>query len=227
MKHEPFNESTEMYLKTISELAEKEEAPVPISALAERMGVSNVSATEMVHRLGKQGLLQHEPYKGVSLSPAGNQRATAIIRAHHMWECFLTGSLNLPWEQAHDFACRLEHATDVVVTEALADFLHQPQTCPHGNPIPAEDGRIAILFDVPLTHLRPGQRGFISRISPESTILLEYLAARHLTPGQAISFDEVAPFNGPLLVTSAGETHALGREVAAHIFVEIDENRSD
>lgn len=227
MKHEPFNESTEMYLKTISELAEKEEAPVPISALADRMGVSNVSATEMVHRLGNQGLLQHEPYKGVSLSIAGSQRATAIIRAHHLWECFLTGNLGLPWEQVHDFACRLEHATDTAVTEALAAFLHQPERCPHGNPTPDENGRIAVLFDVPLTHLKPGQRGSISRISPESTILLEYLASRHLKPGQSISFDEVAPFNGPLLISCAGQTHALGREVAAHIFVEIDEEESD
>jgi DtxR family Mn-dependent transcriptional regulator len=223
MKHEPFNESTEMYLKTIIELAEEKDAPVPISALAERMGVSNVSATEMVHRLGKQGLLEHAPYKGVSLSLAGSQRAAAIIRAHHMWECFLAGKLALPWEQVHDFACRLEHATDTAVTEALAIYLDRPQRCPHGNPIPDENGRIAILMDVPLTHLEPGQRGTISRISPESTILLEYLAARYLQPGQAISFDEVAPFNGPLIVTCAGASHALGREVAAHIFVEIDE----
>lgn len=225
MKHEPFNESTEMYLKTIIELAEEEEAPVPISALAERMGVSNVSATEMVHRLEKQGLLEHAPYKGVNLSDIGRQRATAVIRAHHMWECFLAGELGLPWEQVHDFACRLEHATDTAVTEALAVYLQRPQRCPHGNAIPAEDGRVAILMDVPLTHLEPGQRGTISRITPESSILLEYLAARHIQPGQSFSFDEVAPFNGPLMVTCAGETHALGREVAAHIFVEIDEEQ--
>ncbi len=222
MKHEPFNESTEMYLKTIIELAEEEKSPVPISALAERMGVSNVSATEMVHRLGKQGLLEHAPYKGVSLSDSGRQRATAIIRAHHMWECFLAGQLNLPWEKTHDFACRLEHATDTAVTEALAVYLDRPQRCPHGNPIPDEDGRIAAVWDMPLTHLTPGQRGTISRITPESTLLLEYLAARQMKPGQAITFDEVAPFNGPLMVTCAGASHALGREVAAHIFVEID-----
>ncbi len=223
MKHEPFNESTEMYLKTIIELTEQEDSPVPISALAERMGVSNVSATEMVHRLEKQGLLEHAPYKGVSLSTVGRQRATAVIRAHHMWECFLAGELGLPWEQVHDFACRLEHATDTAVTEALAVHLQRPQRCPHGNAIPDEDGHINQLTDVSLTDLAPGQSGTIRRISPESTILLEYLAARHLTPGQAFSFDEVAPFNGPLMVTCAGETHALGREVAAHIFVKIDD----
>ena len=227
MKHESFNESTEMYLKTISELAEKEASPVPISALAERMGVSNVSATEMVHRLEKQGLLPHAPYKGVSLSDAGRQRATSIIRSHHMWECFLTKELELPWELVHDFACRLEHATDTAVTEALAAYLNQPQRCPHGNPIPSEGGEIAALDDIPLTELQPGQGGSISRISPESTLLLEYLATRQLKPGQIIRFNEVAPFNGPLMVSCAGETHALGFEVAAHIFVEIDEEPTE
>ena len=222
MKHEPFNESTEMYLKTIIELAEEEHAPVPISALAERMGVSHVSATEMVHRLEKQGLLEHAPYKGVSLSSVGRQRAAAVIRAHHMWESFLANELGLPWERVHDFACRLEHATDTAVTEALAEHLGQPTRCPHGNPIPGQDGRIAEVMDMPLTQVSPGEKGTISRISPESTILLEYLAARHIKPGERFSFDEIAPFNGPLMVTCGGETHALGHEVAAYIFVTID-----
>ena len=50
MKHESFNESAEMYLKTVSELAGPD-ALAPISTLADRLGVSAVSATEMVHRL--------------------------------------------------------------------------------------------------------------------------------------------------------------------------------
>lgn len=227
MKHGSFNESTEMYLKTISELTESEDQPVAISALAERMGVSNVSATEMVHRLSKRELLHHEPYKGVRLSPIGRMRATAIIRSHHMWEVFLAQKLEIPWEKVHDFSCRLEHATDTAVTEALASYLDHPQRCPHGNPIPGPDGRLAILFDVPLTDMEPGQRGVISRITPESTLLLEYLAKRQMKPGQTITFDEVAPFNGPLMVTCADTSHALGREVAAHIYIVVDEQQSN
>ncbi len=219
MKHEPFNESIEMYLKTVSELTEDDAEPVPISALAERMGVSNVSATEMIHRLKKQDLLEHQPYKGVSLTDKGRRRATAVIRSHHMWECFLADELHLPWEQVHDFACRLEHATDTVVTEALAAHLNHPQTCPHGNPIPDPDGHTPDLEDRPLIGLEPGDRAQISRIFPESTLLLDYLAARELKPGAEIVFLEVAPFNGPLMISCAGNTHALGQQIAAYIFV--------
>lgn len=227
MKHESFNESTEMYLKTIRELSEEDETPVPISSLAERMGVSNVSATEMVHRLEQRNLVQHEPYKGVRLASEGKIRATAVIRSHHMWEIFLTEKLQLPWEKVHDFSCRLEHATDTAVTEALAAYLGYPQRCPHGNPVPGPDGCTAVLFDKPLSALEPGQSGTINRISPESSVLLEYLAVRQLKPGQAISFDEIAPFNGPLMVTCAGQTHALGREVAAHIFITVNEDETE
>lgn len=225
MKHDSFNESTEMYLKTILELTDADERPVPISALAERLGVSNVSATEMVHRLQNQGLLNHTPYKGVNLALKGRQWATALIRSHHMWEVFLADKLAMPWEQVHDFACRLEHATDTAVTEALAAFLNHPARCPHGNPIPAPDGTIAAPDDVSLADLKPGQTAVVSRISPESTLLLDYLAARGIRPGVTLVFTEVAPFNGPILIrmqteaSDVGQEHALGQEIAHHIFV--------
>lgn len=218
MKHESFNESTEMYLKTVSELAWGEE-PVSIAAIAERLGISTVSATEMVHRLKDRGLLDHTPYKGVRLTDKGQRKANTLIRAHHLWECLLVEKLHLPWEQAHEYACRLEHATDTAVTEALAAFLDHPLTCPHGNPVPAADGTLPAPDDVPLTNLMPGQSGVISRIAPENTLLFEYLAARQLKPDTAVTLEEIAPFNGPLMVISGETTHPLGQEIAAHIFV--------
>lgn len=213
-----------MYLKTVRELADGDAAPVPISALAERLGVSNVSATEMVHRLQDQGLLQHTPYKGVALTAEGQRWAALLIRSHHLWERFLIDHLHLPWEHAHDYACRLEHATDTAVTEALAAYLDHPQTCPHGNPIPDAAGNVAPPADVPLTALAVGQAGTVSRIYPESTMLLEYVARHNLKPGYAIGVTEIAPFNGPIMVRCADETHPLGREVAGRVFIRINED---
>lgn len=226
MKHESFNESTEMYLKTISELMEGTD-PVPISALAESLGVSTVSATEMIHRLKDQALLDHQPYKGVCLTAEGQRRAQLIIRRHQLWERFLCDHLKLPWEQVHDFACRLEHATDDAVADALADFLGHPRTCPHGNPIPAADGETPTVSWQRMSEMEPGARATIARIHPESRLLLDYLATRQIRPGQTITFQEVAPFNGPMMVTIDGETHALGQEIAAHIFVAAEEEETD
>jgi DtxR family Mn-dependent transcriptional regulator len=75
------------------------------------------------------------------------------------------------------------------------------------------------LEDQPLTTLVPGESGTISRITPESTLLLTYLADRDLRPGCELSYEEAAPFNGPMMIRCNGQSHALGQEIAAHIFV--------
>lgn len=217
MAHEPFDESVEMYLKSIYELAGKENL-APISGLAQRLAVSIVAATEMVHRLNKRGFVEHTPYKGVALTDAGRRRALHVIRRHRLWECFLLAQLGLPWASVHDHACQLEHATCTEVTEALAVFLGAPVTCPHGNPIPSVDGQMPACTDRRLCDWAPGETGVITRIHPETTLLLNYLAAHAITPGAAISFDEVAPFNGPLLVTVGSRSLALGREIAGSIY---------
>ena len=106
----------------------------------------------------------------------------------------------------------------------LAIFLNHPTTCPHGNPVPDEDGNIALIDDVPLNALAPGEAGVISRISPESTLLLEYLATRELKPGKPICVEEIAPFNGPIMARCCEDMHPLGQEIAAHIFIKKERN---
>lgn len=222
MKHEPFNESAEMYLKTVSELSADDEH-VPISLLAKRLGVSTVSATEMVHRLEDQGLVEHTPYKGIFLTGDGNRRATEVIRSHQLWECFLADHLRLPWEQVHEVACRLEHATDREVTEALAGFLDNPTSCPHGNPIPDASGKMEAIGGVRLNQLQSGQEGTVCAIHPESTVLLDYLAKHDLKPGRTILVKEIAPFNGPITVLVEEEEHAIGQEAAEHVLIRVRE----
>lgn len=217
MKHEPFNESLEMYLKTARELTVGD-GPVPISALADRLGVSAVSATEMVHRLCDQGLLDHTPYKGVTLTCDGAARARRIIRRHRLWECFLADHLGLPWQSVHDYACEMEHATPRAVVDALADFLDQPATCPHGNPIPGPDGEMPQIEDGPLSGWAAGDQGVITRLYPESLLLLDYAASQNIRPGQPVACEGTAPFHGPMMMRIGGDSLALGQEVAAHIF---------
>lgn len=218
MKHEPFNESIEMYIKTVSELAVTDNSPVPISALADRMGVSAVSATEMVHRLCDQDLLSHTPYKGVSLTSQGYDLANGIIRRHRLWECFLAKHLGLAWQKVHDYACEMEHATPLEVVDALADFLGQPTTCPHGNPIPGPNGASGTVADTPLKEWDKGDDGVVTRLHPESLLLLDYAASQNIRPGANVRCEGNAPFRGPIMMKIDGESQVLGREVAAHIF---------
>jgi DtxR family Mn-dependent transcriptional regulator len=215
------SESTEMYLKSIFELGEQGE-PVPISSIAQRMGVSSVSANEMIKRLAEREMVVHTPYKGVELTHLGKQRAINVVRRHRLWERFLVDHLGIPWADSHDPACRLEHVTTNEVADALDVFLGNPDTCPHGNPIPARDGELETPEATPLSELEIGQVGRVSHIYPEETILLEYLAERQLFPGAAISVEDLAPYNGPITLLVDGEEVILGREVAAHILIHMD-----
>lgn len=215
MKHESFNESAEMYLKTVSELAGPD-ALAPISALADRLGVSAVSATEMVHRLQEHGLVAHQPYRGVGLTETGQQLAAEVVRRHRLWECFLFERLGLPWDQVHDYACRLEHATVPAVTEALDAYLGRPATCPHGNPIPAAT---APMPEQPLANLPVGGSAVVVRVYPETDCLLNYLAELDLLPGQRVTLREIAPFQGPLVLLTATGVRHVGREAAAQVYV--------
>jgi len=218
MKHYSFNESAEMYLKTVSELADGR-APVPISAVAERLGVSPVSATEMVHRLEEHGLLSHFPYRGVTLTAAGWQQAAGVVRSHRLWETFLVERLGLPWSEAHEYACRLEHAAAPEVIEALDAYLDHPVVCPHGNPIPSTAGPLRYPNGCPLTEIPAGATVIVAGVHPETDELLRYLAELDLLPGRRVELREIAPFHGPLVVAVGSKVHYLGLEAAAHLFV--------
>lgn len=214
------SESREMYLKSIYEL-EEDDGLVAVSNLAKRMGVSTVSATEMVKRLEEQALVAHTPYKGVALTEEGRLRALVVIRRQRLWGRFMADHLNIRWAQIYDLSCRLEHATDATVTEALADFLGHPETCPHGNPIPKADGSIASDSAAPLVEFKIGQEVKVIRIDQPETTLCNYLEDRNILPGVSFELVDEAPYNGPITVRLAkGEEIALGREISARIFVE-------
>lgn len=218
MKTNGFHESAEMYLKTVSELAGGD-SPVPVSALARRLGIGHVAASEMVRRLQDQGLLTHLPYKGVRLTAEGERRATAIVRSHRLWECFLVDCLGMPWEDAHAQACRLEHAGSLEVTEALAAYLHYPEVCPHGNPIPHAENDPGAVPGVSLLSLRPGCSAILDRVHPETDELLAYLAGLPLRPGMGLTLCEIGPFGDVIVLLVEGRTQYIGREAAAYLYV--------
>lgn len=215
-----FAESEEMYLKTIAEISRHGQL-VPVTNIADRLHISTVSASEMVHRLQDRGLLEHTPYKGVRLTADGWDRAGGILRRHRLWECFLTEHLELPWKLVHDFACQLEHLSEDALTDALEKFLGLPSFCPHGNPIPPSQGGFEVRAATLLSDLDVGQDGVVLCIREEDGEILEYLDARTVRPGSRVRIEEIAPYDGPRSVLVDGEKQVLGREVADHILIEL------
>jgi DtxR family Mn-dependent transcriptional regulator len=211
------SESVEMYLKTVFELGTGGDY-VPISAVAGRLDISPVSATEMVHKLEAEGLFEHVPYRGVRLAPLGRSRAEQILRRHRIWECFLHDRLGVGWVDVHDLACSLEHAVDEDVTEPLADWLGQPASCPHGNPIPEAPNQ-DMAGGVELGQLSAGDPAIVVRIRPERADVLAYLDARALRPGAEIRLQSREALDGTLTLVLDGRTVVVGQSVAAHVIV--------
>ena len=214
----PNSESRDMYLKSIYELSDGDD-PVAVSLLAKRLGVSPVSATEMVKRLEAGQLINHTPYKGVVLTHTGQQRALIVVRRQRLWGRFLADHLSIPWSQVYDLSCRLEHATDASVTDALAVYLGSPTTCPHGHPIPDASGNVEIPPAFPLNEISCEVKVKILRIDQPELILCEYLEERNMLPGTTLKIVDEAPYNGPFTVEIDGEEIALGREISGRILV--------
>lgn len=212
-------ESTEMYLKAMAELGVAD--VVAVGRLAGRLGVTNVSANEMVHRLTESGLLLHTPYKGVSLTEDGRAAACSVLRRQRLWECFLYEHLKIEWAKLYELACSLEHATAPEVTEALAAFLGDPKFCPRGNPIPAADGSLPSLNGILLREAPIGATVRVLAVNATEMDVLKYLQERHILPGHDLTIVEAAPMNGPLLVNVDGKDAALGLLLAEFVIVQM------
>lgn len=115
-----------------------------MTGLARRMGVAPSTASENVARLVEAGLLEHEPYRAVTLTQAGRERAMSIVRRHRLLETYLVERLGFEWDEVHAEAEDLEHACSQRLLEALDRALDHPVRDPHGDPIPTQDGRVVV-----------------------------------------------------------------------------------
>ena len=210
----------EEYLEAIYRLG-GQDTPVPLAALAKRLDISVVSANEMVRRLQEQALLQYTPYRGVLLQQDGLCEALAILRRHRLWERFLTDKLGFSWDTVHEEACRLEHAASDRVTERLAEWLGDPEQCPHGHPVPQPGCVLEPKSDaVRLSDLQVGQGGTVAYVASEEPELLRHLENLDLQPNARIVVEQVAPLDGPLTVCVNDRQHIVGHSVALTVFVD-------
>jgi len=211
-------QSVEEYLEAIFKLT-RDGSPATVGQLAEALGVSPPSVSEMVRRLRAAGLLDEDSARGVVLSADGRAEGARLVRRHRLSERFLVDVLDMPWDAVHDEACKLEHALSPEVEARLAAQLGNPRTCPHGQAIPDEYGELSEEPLRALSELEAGDAATIGCVTEEKADLLRYLASLGLLPDTEVAVESVAPFGGPVLVRVAGAQYALGREVAGKIMV--------
>ncbi len=203
----------EDYLKAIFRLSAADR-PVATSEIAHLLELSDASVSGMVRRLSEQGLLEHVPYRGAQLTPAGRQAALRMVRRHRLIETYLVESLGYSWDTVHEEAERLEHAVSDTLIERMAAALGHPSVDPHGDPIPDADGSIHEIAGTALSEIPAGETVEICRVVENAPERLRYLASLGLRPGVVLTLLERQPFDGPVTVLAGGERRTIGRELA-------------
>jgi len=219
----PLSGPVEDYLKAIYDL-ERGEQPATTNEIALRLAVSPASVSGMVRRLADQGLITHEPYRGVRLTEDGRRAALRTLRRHRILECYLTEVLGYPWDRVHDEAEQLEHAASEELIERMATALGDPSHDPHGAPIPSREGEVdetalRALADTPV-----GERVRVRQVMDKDAERLRYLAELGIRPGAMLRILERAPFDGPITLgvgpSGGGVTRVIGPQLAEQVFVE-------
>lgn len=229
-------DTTEMYLRTIYELAE--EGIIPLRArIAERLGHSGPTVSQTVARMERDGLVVVSGDRHLELTAAGHAKAMRVMRKHRLAERLLIDVIGLEWEFVHEEACRWEHVMSDRVEQRLVGLLQHPRYSPYGNPIPGLDELgdhsppVNFLDGVVSLAVLAGQSGpgcgvieaTVARIGePLQTDieLLTRLAAAGVTPGVAIKI-EFLDLGAGVSVTSEGADLVLDlpEELSRHIFV--------
>ncbi len=135
------SEAIEDYAKAIYTLSQQRQGPVLNGEVATRLGVAPATATSMLKKLGELGLVEYRPYKGVTLTPAGEKVALEVIRHHRLIEAYLSEALGMPEDRVHEEAEVLEHYISEELELLIAAKLGEPSHDPHGTPIPGPDLR--------------------------------------------------------------------------------------
>ncbi len=213
------------YLGEIYRLQEEYEWP-GLSQIAESMGVSLQAASRMIRRMVESGYLEHEPYKGVRLTPAGTALALQVIRRHRIMESFMVNVMGFGWEEVHDMVETLERGVEDRLVERMNQMAGHPRRCPHGEPIPTPDGVMPVVEDRPLSEWNEHPLAQVSRVKTHDPEKLRYLKRANLTPGSPLKIVARSPFNGPIHLECQGERIVIGNELAQELYVEALESAS-
>jgi DtxR family Mn-dependent transcriptional regulator len=214
-----FTRAQEDYLKALYHL-HGDQRPVPTRDLAQRLGISSPSVSEMVARLTTQGLVEHDRYKGQQLTREGRKVALELVRHHRLLEMFLVQVLGYSWDEVHDEAERLEHVISERMEQRIFELLGRPELDPHGHAIPSASGKVRSLSERQLSECRAGEKVVVQGVSDDDAARLRELERRGLMPGTHLEVVSVSEYESPIVVRIKGRRVSVPLGLARAIFVE-------
>lgn len=211
----------ENYLKAILSISLNKDGKVSTNAIANEIGTSAASVSDMLKKLQEKKFIKYEKYKGVELSESGQNKAINILRKHRLWETFLVNKLGFNWSEVHDVAEQLEHIQSAELIDRLDIFLEHPKFDPHGEPIPTKEGKIPSTNTTPLNELQVNTKGKIMGVSLDEKDFLDYLTKLNITIGTEITLLEKISFDKSLSIEIANTKQHISNDVAKHLLIKI------
>jgi DtxR family Mn-dependent transcriptional regulator len=208
----------EDYLKALYHLGGVQRS-VATSRLADRMGVSPASVTEMLGKLASLQLISYDRYHGAALTEKGEGAALEMVRHHRLVEMFLVEKLGYAWDEVHDEAERLEHVISERMEQRIFDVLGRPDLDPHGDPIPSLAGEIAATHYRRLTETQPGEQLTVRRVSDADAGKLRALEHLGLRLDVQLHVLDESEYEGPITVEVAGSQRQVPLGLAREVFV--------
>lgn len=215
-----------MYLRTILEL-EEEGVPPLRARIAERLRQSGPTVSQTVARMERDGLLTVEGDRHLTLTALGRGTAVSVMRKHRLAELLLVNVIGMPYEEAHEEACRWEHVMSDAVEKRVYDLLNRPTRSPYGNPIPGleelgDPGQTpAETVESERNLAFPGLSGSVvvrricESVQTDADVLRQ-LHAAGVDPGATVT---VAQERDGVSIDRSGDRVRLPREVASRVFV--------
>lgn len=212
------SQAVEDYLKAIY-ILETEGEGATTTNIAEMLGVSSASVTNMLKRLAGMNFITHKSYRGATLTDAGRKIALEILRHHRLLELYLKEVMGYSWDEVHDEAEKLEHHISEQFEDKIAELLNDPTHDPHGDPIPSKEGIVPEMASLPLIAAEENNSYLIGRVKDQDPELLRYLEKTGVIPGVKLTVIEKAPFDGPLKVLLEDEEQTIGHGIASQIYL--------
>ncbi|WP_428740917.1 iron dependent repressor, metal binding and dimerization domain protein [Tenacibaculum sp.] len=191
--------------------------------LTDKLNYNNRLLIESISKMIESELIYMED-DSYRLTELGNEYALQIVRAHRLWEKFLSEKTGFDKKEWHQRAERKEHELSVDETNQLSELLGNPKYDPHGDPIPTKTGKIAPKKGVQLSELSVGEVGRIIHIEDEPEIIYKQILAEKIHLDSQIRVVE----NNRMRVVfhSEGEKFVLAPVVAGNITVLVFEDQS-
>ncbi len=211
------SEAEEMYIITVARAVEDGVGPpVPVSRISGALEVSAVSANQMIKKLETAGLVSYAPYKGVTLTDAGDELANTVLRNRRLWGRFLADHLGLTPSKADEVACEMEHVTPDMVADRLAAFLGDPTIGPTGRRIPGGSA-MAPTTSTTLADVAVGETAIVERTGSDHAT---FLKSQGISEGTEIKVLGLGVDGSVLVQSPSGTTH-LAVPVTREITVEV------